>query len=88
MTALIHIAGIDVCVNDRLRQRCGWCGALIIDYDLTRVAVPAGQDPRPATWPVGALVAIDGGMSYTVEQNDTDPLPDGACAVIDAEVTR
>ena len=65
-----HIAAQHVTVNDRyLRQRCAWCGATLIEYDLHGVAVPEGQDPTPATWPVGALVTVDG-----------DRLPDDACA--------
>ena len=86
--SLIHIAGSDVHVNSLLRQRCAWCGATLIDYDLDRIAVPEGQDPTPATWPVGALVAVDGHASWTVDHEDGDPPPEGACALLDAEVTR
>lgn len=79
---MVHIAGPEVQVGERLRQRCGWCGALLVDVDLDRVAVlidPA-SDPRgdlaaarPATWPVGELVAVDGHVSYVVEHVDGDP---------------
>ncbi len=73
-----HIAAQHVTVNDRyLRQRCGWCGATLLEYDLTRVAVPADQPGPPATWPVGVLVTVDDGASWTV---DGDRLPDDACA--------
>lgn len=84
---LVHIAGEVVEVNARLRQRCAWCGAVLIDYDLTRIAVPEGTDPRPATWLVGCLVGVDGPMKFSVEYEDGQPLPDEACAVLDAEVT-
>lgn len=87
MGAVIHIAGNDVQVNAQLRQRCAWCGALLIDYNLERVAVPEGTDPRPATWPGGELIAVDGGLSYVVEHEDSQPLPDGACGTLDPEVT-
>lgn len=86
-SAVIHIAGFDIQVGHYLRQRCGWCGAVLIDYDLHRVAVPVGTDPRPATWPVGHLVAIDGSAKYTVDHVDNDPLPDGSCAKLDPAVT-
>ena len=86
--SLTHIAGPHVTVNARLRQRCAWCGATLIDYDLDRMAVPVGQDSTPATWPAGALVAVDGPASWLVDHEDGAPLPDDACAVIDAEVTR
>lgn len=85
---IIHIAGPDVTVGHHLRQRCAWCGATLADYDLTRVMVPVGTDPRPATWPPHDLVAIDGNMSYTVEHVDGADLPAEACALIDPDVTR
>lgn len=88
MTAVIHIAGSDVTVGPRLRQRCCWCGALLIDYDLAGIAIPVGTDPRPATWPVGVLIAVDGNASYVVEHVDGAGLPDGACGQLDPEVTR
>lgn len=88
MTALIHIAGRDVQVGPYLRQRCGWCGAVLLDYDLDRIAVPVGTDPRPATWPPGDLVAVDGNASYVVEHVDGDDVPAGSCALLDPAVTR
>lgn len=84
----MHIAGADVQVGPLLRQRCAWCGALLQDYDLGRVAVPAGQDPRPALWPMGVLVAVDGPASWIVEHQDGAELPPTACAQLDPGVTR
>lgn len=88
---VVHIAGMYVRINNLLRQRCGWCGAVLLDYDLERTAIPEGQETHPetvvATWPVGELVGIDGGMSYTVAHVDGEPLPDGACGRLDPEVT-
>ncbi|HZB28951.1 MAG TPA: hypothetical protein VE465_02175 [Streptosporangiaceae bacterium] len=89
--SVIHIAGPDITVGHHLRQRCAWCGATLIDDDLTRLAVPAGQDPRPATWTVGALVEVDGDnprASWVVEHVDGDPLPDNACGALDPAATR
>lgn len=89
MTAgVVHIAGVHVRVGPFLRQRCAWCGAALLDYNLERLAVPVGQDPTPAVWPHGDLVLVDGGMSAVVEHKDGDPLPDGACALIDPAVTQ
>jgi hypothetical protein len=84
---MIHIVGNDVRVNHLLRQRCAWCGAVLVDYDLTRVAVPFGQDPTPATWPIGGLVEIDGNASWVVDHDDRQPLPPNACTNLDASVT-
>jgi hypothetical protein len=89
VSEVIHIAGYDLQVGNQLRQRCAWCGATLVDYDLERTAVwPADANPRPSTWPVGSLVAIDGIASYTVEHTDGDPLPDGCCGKLDPEVTK
>lgn len=74
-----HIAAPQVTIDDRfMRQRCAWCGDVLLEYDLTRVAVPVGQNPTPATWPTGALVAVDGHASWTL---DEERLPDDACAL-------
>lgn len=76
--ATTHIAGLALTVGDHyLRQRCGWCGEVLIEYDLARVAVPIGQDPTPATWEPGALVTVDGRMSHPIGGHE---LPDDACA--------
>lgn len=87
LTAITHIAGLHVQVGPRLRQRCGWCGATLIDYDLARIAAPEGQDPRPSTWPVGDLVTVDGNASWIVDHTDGEQLPDGTCAHFDPDVT-
>lgn len=68
MAELIHLVGTEITVEGRyLRQRCSWCGALLLDYDLASVARPLeeGEDPenpnpwKPATWTVGGFVAVD-----------------------------
>lgn len=87
MTAITHIAGIAVQVGSRLRQRCAWCGATLVDYDLERIAVPEGQDPTPGTWAADELVEVDGPASFVVPHEDGADLPPNACAVIDADVT-
>lgn len=87
-TAIVHIAGPAVQIGALLRQRCAWCGATLIDYDLERVAVPEGQDPTPATWPPAELVMVDvSGVSAVVEHADGNQLPHDACARLDPAVT-
>ena len=83
---LVHIAGPDIQVNQYLRQRCAWCGTSLIEYDLARTAVPIGTDPRPATWPIGSHVAVEGGASYTVDVNSCK-VPADSCTRLDPEVT-
>lgn len=75
-------------VGSRVRQRCSWCGAVLIDYDLTRIAVPVGQEPGgPGMWETGRLVFHAGGVSYVVAHEDGRDLPAGACALLDDAVT-
>lgn len=87
MTSITHVAGLPVNVGPQLRQRCAWCGAVLIDYNLEQIAVPIGQEGPPATWEVGAMVVVDGNASWVAEDQGDDKLPDDACARIDHEVT-
>lgn len=87
MTGVTHIAGVHIRINNLLRQRCGWCGAVLVDYDLDRLAVPVGQDPTPATWPAGELVQVDGAASWLVPHEDGQQLPDDACGQLEPAVT-
>lgn len=88
--AMVHIAATPVRVGRLLRQRCGWCGALILSHDLTCLAFledDAG-DETPRTWPVGELVEVDGAVSFVVARDGDDhALPPAACALLDPAVT-
>lgn len=84
---IIHIAGPAVRVGMLLRQRCGWCGAMMADYDLERIAVPEGQEDAPGTWGAGELVLVDGNMSAVYPHVDGTELPANACALLDPAVT-
>lgn len=84
---IIHIAGPEIQIGTQLRQRCSWCGAVLIDVNLSRVAVPAGMNPNPPTWSVGGLVAVYGYASWEVEHKDGDQLPAKACGQLPFEVT-
>lgn len=78
-------------VGCRLRQRCAWCGCVLADYDLSRLAVhpppPPGQEVRPAMWEPQGLVRVDGNAYFVVEHEDGADLPADACAQLDDEVT-
>lgn len=88
MTTITHIAGNQVTINGQLlRQRCAWCGTVLVDYDLTMIAVPAGQDPTPGTRAVGGLVTVDGGASWTVDLGPEGQLPEDCCTRLDPAVT-
>jgi hypothetical protein len=57
-TTITHIAGPCLFFDQHQRQRCSWCGYLLIDQDLTRVGIPVGQDPKPTEWPFEAMVEV------------------------------
>ncbi|MFJ5984342.1 hypothetical protein [Lentzea sp. NPDC092896] len=82
MSALVHIVGTVITVGQRIRQCCAWCGTTLLDYDLTRIAVPVGQDATsPATFPPGALLEIDGNCKAVLATEGDMLLPDNACAL-------
>ena len=81
---IVHIAGFPVRVGSKRRQRCAWCEAILIDDDVSRIAVPEGQSPEPRFWPEGELVEVvksgDVTASTIVPHKDGDELPARACA--------
>lgn len=93
---VIHLAGADVQIGPHVRQRCSWCGAVLIDQDLRLVAVPVteGQEPRPyPTWPIGSLIAHDGAAWWVVEDTphpdgeDIYAIPPASCMALDPALT-
>lgn len=96
--AIVHIAGHPVQVGSHLRQRCSWCGGILVDEDLSRIAfeIRDGDDKAQEypTWPTGALVEVNGlddsvvTMTRALEHDDGDPVPDGCCAKLGPEITR
>lgn len=90
---MVHIAGAVVQVGPHLRQRCSWCGGILVDVDLSRISVPVGQEGDYPTWPVGELICTthmdpdSGGMTTVLSHEDGDPVPDNCCAKLSPEVT-
>lgn len=83
---VVHIAGQSVQIGPFLRQRCAWCGALLIDLDLSRVMVAPNEDGTPGAapgeWPAGQLVEVSGSnprVSRVLEHDDGAQLPPHAC---------
>lgn len=89
---VVHIAGPAITIGTHLRQRCSWCGAVILDVPLDRTMVtllPGETEPGPyPTWPIGELIEIDGGMTSVIEHSDGADLPPNACGCLDPEMTR
>lgn len=84
----VHIASFPIVIGDRFqRQRCAWCGAILIDNDYSRMAV-MGEWREPPTWPVQELVLIDGGITTVLAHKDGTELPANCCAKLDPAVTR
>lgn len=101
MTAISHISHISAQPlywdGRYVRQRCAWCGAILIDMDLATIAVPIpedGSDPEPpGTWPVNATIRVDGMVTYVVPDETSEDgkgirPPDDACLRLDPTVTR
>lgn len=82
---MTHIAGMPIALRDRwYRQRCAWCGELLIDGDVTmEMSIGGGS---PGCWEEGALVRLDGPASFTIGTIGEEPLPDDCCAIL--EITR
>ncbi len=99
---LSHLAGPVMQIGPRLRQRCLWCGATIIDEDLSRVAIalPDGKTEDQAradgdlnypTWEIGAWVVVDGPVRAIertrADHELADATPENSCARLDPAVT-
>lgn len=59
MTYLVHIAGPAIRAANVIRQRCAWCGALLEEHDLDRLAVQVedGQTDAEALEAAGLVTA-------------------------------
>lgn len=84
---VVHIAGIDVCIDTLLRQRCGWCGAMLLSVDLANIQHIEDDTGRHGVfvWGPGDLVGVSGGSSWFVE--NSGELPDRCCGALDPDVT-
>lgn len=70
--AVVHIAGACLTVfGIFMRQRCDWCGVILLEYDLRRIAVPVDQPGPPPSWIPGSLVRVDGNMSAQIVDPET-----------------
>lgn len=97
--SVTHFAGPDVQCGPQLRQRCSWCGAVLVDVDLSRTATVVAEGEEPGQyprWPMGELVQVwgDGTVSNTIDADELEThddgsrkLPPDSCARIDHSVT-
>lgn len=93
---LVHLVGPPLRAGDVIRQRCAWCGALIDEYDLTRVAIPEGDPPlvhedgTPCGGWTGLVAVAEGSptVKWAVENPPDGRMPEDSCMALDPEVTR
>jgi hypothetical protein len=78
---VIHIAGNEVLYSGKyLRQRCAWCGIVLIDVDVSQVMFVGDGDSAYPTWPIGKQVEVNGNCTSVVEGLQ---LPDDSCVVME-----
>lgn len=87
MSGIVHIVGPVTDIGPRRRQRCTWCGTILLDYDLTRIALQRDDDAAPA-FPAGALLEVDGNCRAVLAHEDGAPLPANACDAVETEAAR
>jgi hypothetical protein len=87
MSKDIHIAGLALRVGPLVRQRCAWCGIVLLDFDLNSEASP---DPLPPwdkrVFAPDTLVRLTVGAGFTelavVQPEPDHTLPLRCCAVL------
>lgn len=97
--SVAHWVGPVVRIGSLQRQRCMWCGAMIDETDLSRVAVQLqpGDPPmlsqdelakRLGYWEAGAFVAVDktSSVRFLVDHKGDDT-PLNSCCRLDPAVT-
>jgi len=75
---VIHIASIPVQVGTKLRQRCAWCDAILIDVDLSCMMSTSSEPYK--CWSPLSLVAVDGNGKWVVKCEPEEDLPFRCCA--------
>lgn len=86
MAELVHLAGPQVEFDGVQRQRCVWCGALIDEKPLARMAtiIEEGESGEQAAERLRRIrwegwVAIDGKSRWRVNQPDDNKAPERSC---------
>lgn len=85
VSKVIHIAGMPVQVGSEYRQRCAWCGEIIVDGDLAREMVAPGSERHgPGYFGLNELVEVvkNGGFTGTavIPHEDGASVPRNCCA--------
>lgn len=79
---MTHLAGPAIMVAGRFcRQRCAWCGEILLNYDLQNTYSTSSEPPMP--WREGAWVLVYGAASIDTGSIDR---PDDSCVTL--EISR
>jgi hypothetical protein len=93
MTTVSHVPAHAITFGGtHVRQRCAWCGYVLIDADLTRIAVWGESADKPfPVWPVDGLARVTTGGGFTgteaIELEEDEPVPDDCCMRVPPELT-
>lgn len=81
--SVAHIVGLQVTVQGHLcRQRCAWCGSVLVDVDLDLIALPEGSVNYDPFWKTGEVLEIESDGFVTrssIILTHDGVLPDNAC---------
>jgi hypothetical protein len=86
VSELVHVAGPQITFGSVQRQRCAWCGALIVEHDLASVGVQVQEGEsaehamegfRRSRWE--GLVAVDGNVKWAVDEPADGQAPERSC---------
>lgn len=86
---LVHLAGPAITYDNVQRQRCVWCGALIDERDLSRMAVQVDPNAseevqneeatRALELKWEGFVAVNGHVRWSLEWPNDDKAPERSC---------
>jgi hypothetical protein len=93
--SITHVAGGTLSYSRAdqkiVRQRCAWCGALLMEVMQSPFPFPPGTEPEVDTFTPYSLVRVDGSYSENIDlpilENGDAVLPDDSCMRIDTAVT-
>jgi hypothetical protein len=69
-TGIVHIAALSYQFESIIRQRCSWCGAVLIDADLSMIAFQPNDDGSAPSFPVwegGRQILRDGHVTSVID---------------------
>lgn len=92
---LVHLAGQSIRAANVIRTRCAWCGALIEEADLDRMAYTGDENPfvkddgTPHDRWQGLVAIADGNprVMWAVDDPADGKIPEDSCMALDPVAT-